>query len=74
MGHWTPTGVEPKDYDDDDETSRVVWRTCSQLSVKDSVAMQQCSEVTIEPLLFALQSERSSSMYQQRRRQILSWL
>ena len=19
MGHWTPTGVEPKDYDDDDE-------------------------------------------------------
>ena len=18
MGHWTPTGVEPKDYDDDD--------------------------------------------------------
>jgi len=21
MGHWTPTGVEPKDYDDDDEIS-----------------------------------------------------
>ena len=19
MGHWTPTGVEPKDYDDDDD-------------------------------------------------------
>jgi len=19
MGHWTPTGIEPKDYDDDDE-------------------------------------------------------
>ena len=21
MGHWTPTGIEPKDYDDDDELS-----------------------------------------------------
>ena len=19
MGHWTPTGIEPKDFDDDDE-------------------------------------------------------
>jgi len=19
MGHWTPTGIEPMDYDDDDE-------------------------------------------------------
>ena len=19
MGHWTPTGIEPKDYDDDDD-------------------------------------------------------
>ena len=25
MGHWTPTGVEPKDYDDDDnEDSKLV--------------------------------------------------
>src|SRR6218665_3395162 len=23
MGHWTPTGVEPKDYDDDDECKTV---------------------------------------------------
>ena len=21
MGHWTPTGVEPNDYDDDDDDS-----------------------------------------------------
>ena len=25
MGHWTPTGVEPKDYDDDDETPKDKW-------------------------------------------------
>jgi len=23
MGHWTPTGVEPKDYDDDDDENYV---------------------------------------------------
>ena len=21
MGHWTPTGIEPMDYDDDDESA-----------------------------------------------------
>ena len=24
MGHWTPTGVEPKDYDDDDDDSQIL--------------------------------------------------
>ena len=28
MGHWTPTGVEPKDYDDDDETK---FTNCTKL-------------------------------------------
>jgi len=23
MGHWTPTGTEPKDYDDDDVTMKM---------------------------------------------------
>ena len=23
MGHWTPTGVEPKDYDDDDDSKKM---------------------------------------------------
>ena len=24
MGHWTPMGVEPKDYDDDDDEDKMV--------------------------------------------------
>jgi len=26
MGHWTPTGIEPKDYDDDDDD--VIYDAC----------------------------------------------
>ena len=25
MGHWTPTGIEPTDYDDHDEQNSVVY-------------------------------------------------
>jgi len=28
MGHWTPTGVEPKDYDDDDDAVHYVCLDC----------------------------------------------
>ena len=25
MGHWTPTGIEPTDYDDYDSTTYYLW-------------------------------------------------
>ena len=25
MGHWTPTGIEPTDYDDDDDAPPIQW-------------------------------------------------
>ena len=28
MGHWTPTGVEPKDYDDDDDFRKRTLLPC----------------------------------------------
>jgi len=30
MGHWTPTGVEPKDYDDDDVVNEHVSKSLLQ--------------------------------------------
>ena len=31
MGHWTPTGIEPTDYDDDDDQAYgIVW--CGSLA------------------------------------------
>src|SRR6218665_1467396 len=35
MGHWTPTGVEPKDYDDDDE----LRMRCLRLTALSKVCM-----------------------------------
>ena len=32
MGHWTPTGVEPKDYDDDDDDFVVLWAILIKVS------------------------------------------
>ena len=29
MGHWTPTGVEPMDYDDDDDI--YIWPFCTKI-------------------------------------------
>jgi len=31
MGHWTPTGVEPKDYDDDDDEAYYVFSMATSL-------------------------------------------
>jgi len=31
MGHWTPMGVEPKDYDDDDDASAYNVLTCQNI-------------------------------------------
>jgi len=31
MGHWTPTGVEPKDYDDDDDEG-ASWSSANRWS------------------------------------------
>jgi len=35
MGHWTPTGVEPKDYDDDDDDQNVIKSDFFQFSSFD---------------------------------------
>ena len=32
MGHWTPTGVEPKDYDDDDDEQEIQLEQCDILN------------------------------------------
>jgi len=42
MGHWTPTGVEPKDYDDDDDSVSIgkkfkASRYCRHLLYSDPV-------------------------------------
>ena len=37
MGHWTPTSVEPKDYDDDDDDDGVLCRTSNTSSGKNLV-------------------------------------
>ena len=38
MGHWTPTGIEPKDYDDDDECQVDV--NCSHKKSLNSMLLQ----------------------------------
>ena len=30
MGHWTPTGIEPTDYDDGDDDACSRWSVCFQ--------------------------------------------
>ena|SRR6218665_643760 len=41
MGHWTPTGVEPKDYDDDDDL-----QTRSPIETKSYFHLQFAAEIT----------------------------
>ena len=40
MGHWTPTGIEPKDYDDDDDVV-VVSGKSDILALVDDKELQQ---------------------------------
>jgi len=47
MGHWTSTGVEPKDYDDDDEHIQqtfldICGSTNYQKHIYDSFSILKC--------------------------------
>jgi len=46
MGHWTPTGVEPKDYDDD-EHFRSVSSPCLSLCLSLSVSLSLTLSVSL---------------------------
>src|SRR6218665_1351089 len=43
MGHWTPTGVEPKDYDDDDDVCTQTFQ-CATFYQQSSIFRMTCKK------------------------------
>ena|SRR6218665_1103125 len=46
MGHWTPTGVEPKDYDDDDDEPMCQSNILPTLPSKYTIHLINCLYLT----------------------------